>query len=543
MANGEVKALEVTNEITVPKELVVGPVIGLVTCNYARILIEVPSFDWVKIVLLTPLATQPAATITLPAPTGRPIVYAFTGLQPQTTYQVFVSGYGHPASTFRTFPLNPSLADKLQFGVIACNKVRITLEKISPEGDLWQHLMQLVTNRKLDMLLHVGDQIYGDDDYEGWTQGKKEKEAIIAHCKFLRAWDMLSLVPPSQWPQYKDRVMEMYRSSYRQTWRHWPTRVVLANIPNIMVYDDHEMRDDIGDKEEDYDVSSLTRFIAECARVVTFEYQRQLYEDIDLNQTLFQRVPRENHILHPMGDYGLLFVDGRGAKVFNHTPDDPRPFLTTAQFNDLRENLLVNGSYDSCKVLIVLSQIPILFFGRSITEKVAEKADDFEGMWQYKSHESEAVELLELIWQWKSRAPWRHVILAGGDVHLGGYTEVYRGDKWAFTQLIVGPIANLEHPHFVMLGSQVLKKMLTAMPHGWTWQHYNWTKKRNFGIISLQEETPTVVVSHVTASTNHTQHEEPHHPNLGVFLCGLYTLFCFGGIAILVLYIFYWRGK
>jgi hypothetical protein len=35
----------------------------------------------------------------------------------------------------------------------------------------------------------------------------------------------------------------MFRAKYRETWRHPSTALVLAHVPNLMIYDDHEVRD------------------------------------------------------------------------------------------------------------------------------------------------------------------------------------------------------------------------------------------------------------------------------------------------------------
>eukprot|EP00971_Amphidinium_carterae_P250886 4980389-Amphidinium_carterae.1 len=59
-----------------------------------------------------------------------------------------------------------------------------------------------------------------------------------------------------------------------------PTVWVLANVPNLMIFDDHDIRDDWGDRPEDIDKNSMDWFLASIAYGVILEYQRQLYEDI-----------------------------------------------------------------------------------------------------------------------------------------------------------------------------------------------------------------------------------------------------------------------
>lgn len=48
----------------------------------------------------------------------------------------------------------------------------------------------------------------------------------------------------------------MIRGEYRRSWTFEPTAFVLANIPNLMILDDHDIRDDWGYCPEDYDPNS-----------------------------------------------------------------------------------------------------------------------------------------------------------------------------------------------------------------------------------------------------------------------------------------------
>jgi hypothetical protein len=50
-----------------------------------------------------------------------------------------------------------------------------------------------------------------------------------------------------------------------------------------MIYDDHEIRDNWGDNKSDWSRDSESFFVARCAWIVTMEYQRQLYEDVDFS--------------------------------------------------------------------------------------------------------------------------------------------------------------------------------------------------------------------------------------------------------------------
>ena len=146
---------------------------------------------------------------------------------------------------------------------------------------------------------------------------------------------------------------------YRRTWG-WPaTQLALANVSNVMVYDDHDIRDDLGDKPQEHDPTTATYMVVRCARRALMEYQRALHEDIDLSHpTDVGRLFRETAVVLKMGEYGLLITDCRGAKTFDSVPGDPWPFLTSRQWQDLHQTLGPGGAFEDVKMLVWATQVP-----------------------------------------------------------------------------------------------------------------------------------------------------------------------------------------
>ena len=60
-----------------------------------------------------------------------------------------------------------------------------------------------------------------------------------------------------------------------------------------------------------------------------------------------------------------------------------------------------------------------------------------QGMWCYKGQESEQIEMLNMLYNW-TQSGNRNLMLAGGDVHLGGLTEIYRHGAYWSKELTVG---------------------------------------------------------------------------------------------------------
>jgi hypothetical protein len=222
-----------------------------------------------------------------------------------------------------------------------------------------------------------------------------------------------------------------------------------------------------------------------------------------------------------MGEYGLLITDCRGAKTFDSVPGDPWPFLTSRQWQDLHQTLGPGGAFEDVKMLVWATQVPIVFFSRKITEKIAPKADDFEGHWCYKHHEREQIAMLNLLYDWTQRRPGRGIVLAGGDMHLGNFTEISRfREPWA-KQISVGPMANKTVQGLEIKGTQLLRKVGTSMPDGWSFKHTQYQNVCNFGLIrtyynalgfpdstfSLAQATPSSVVEKYQYSMQGTTRE------------------------------------
>lgn len=461
-------------------ELVVGPVIGTVTATTARILIEVNDNAEILVVVTDGQGNDTRSN--KPCTAGIPSLFHFEGLSQNTGYSVRVHGYEHVTSGFWTFGTNPV---DMNFAIVSCNKLRWTMQRVKPGGDVWSSLQSMVRQRKLHMVIHLGDQVYADTDYEATTQGKVKTQVALQYCTFLQALHLLNNTPREDWEAQRSVILNLYREEYRKTWGYGPTRFTLANVCNLMVYDDHEIRDDIGDRPEERDPSSATRFIAECGRRVAMEYQRVLHDDVDLSHPT--RVPvlkRENHIIHSVGEYAIVIADCRGARFFNQEPGDKHPFVTDRQFADLERAMEPGGILERCRMMIFATQVPLVFLSRRLTEIIAKRIDDFEGMWEYKDHQREQIMMLNLLHRWTTQKQGRDIILCGGDVHIGALTKLYHNGKpWA-RQMITGPISNQTLNKFVLRILNVAHNIGNTLPGGlWAFRHRRFIAARNFGII------------------------------------------------------------
>ena len=143
----------------------VGPVIGRVTTDTARVLVELGFSADSLTVELTHIhrhTSIPGASfrVTKSAVAGRPVVFPFSGLTSGKEYRVSVSANGaalqHVASSLRTQAQPGHAHSAASIGVVSCNKIYVTEAIVRrKETDAWSVLQQRLEKEGLDVLLHV----------------------------------------------------------------------------------------------------------------------------------------------------------------------------------------------------------------------------------------------------------------------------------------------------------------------------------------------------------------------------------------------------
>ncbi|KAG0591592.1 hypothetical protein KC19_1G186500 [Ceratodon purpureus] len=504
---------------SVEPQVIVGPVIGKVTATSARILIEIdmsvpltieiqerpPALEKQPSSLLRQLTggsrgrssnnfkprlpsdeIYDKCTIQKNVTAKRPSIFVFNDLKPGTAYVVEVKGcMPITKSSFRTFPEVP--AEKLTFGVISCNKIFIT-DLLGPLGQgLWTHLSNCIEAGKVDLLLHLGDQIYGDGD--------KRQDAVAGADKdkwsdrFRKGTVKLKGVPSDHWKDHQEDICEYYREVYRDTWRYEPTAKCLANCPNLMIYDDHEVRDNWGDVKEDWDVTSADFFVARCAWIVSMEYQRQLYEDVDF--IAVENIHQDYHF-HVVGGVGLMFIDIRGSRTFHRVNGDDQIYLGNSQWNAITKALCPDGIFGKIRALLVCSPAPLVFLEPQITKNAAvafKRLEDFKGHWSFGEHINEQIKMIDALSEWKATEVGREVLVLGGDVHCGGHSEILKNDEILFRQLTTSAIANEPLPKTAYYFMRAAGGF-GFLQEDYSFRHHKWTRACNYGLVQVKHHSP-----------------------------------------------------
>lgn len=139
-------------------KLLVGPIIGKVTRTSARILIEVAQPGEYTLELKPAQGEKISSTRIFFA--EKADVFHFSALQPNTTYKVRIKGISHVKSSFTTLS-----KDKYPFNIafVGGNNCDQNLNR-KPENNLWGILAQKVKQGRINYLIHIGNNVYMDND-------------------------------------------------------------------------------------------------------------------------------------------------------------------------------------------------------------------------------------------------------------------------------------------------------------------------------------------------------------------------------------------
>lgn len=414
-----------------------------------------------------------------------------------------------PRGRFNTFLQQPA---DMRFGVLSCNQIATDHKK-----DMWEKLALEIKDEKIDIIFHIGDQIYAD-----------HSESLKLPAEFQDIWNVSCqwlLAEPNHdnWIHYKEKILFLYRQLYRTTFSHSPTQFILSHVSNLMVFDDHDAHDDWGVDPEDVDRSTAQWFVGKCAYRAICEYQHQQWKDIDFNELDRITDADELHIDHVLtrdyhkhkyGAIGVYMSDNRGNQSVHYGEEQKScPFLGLNQWKDLESAIgSTDGYFSDCKILVMNFPVPLVYLPHNLNDAIARVYDDALGHWSSAQYRREQIRMLDMLRDWVDARPVgeRQIILTGGDVHIGGHTEIYYNHKFYFHQIICSAISNNPLSTPVFYAVKTVASMVSHLDYGWTFKHHGFHKGANYGIVhcSFLDNTaqPVIFSQLVTWSRKHQIH-------------------------------------
>jgi len=478
------------------QKILIGPIIGLVTSNTARVILEF-SEDGVVTASLSSRNNYFIETIKVEK--EKVVVFKFEGLQPETEYQFNVEEVNSQIpSKFKT--LSDKLTDK-PFRVAVCSGNDVVFNTELGENSLYNNLANRATNGQLDLIIHNGNQVYIDH---------KEQYCNPLHFNvYYYCYNMIKKKNPKDWPKYESQIIKNMKELYRRTWSG-KVAEAMANCPNIMQFDEHDIHNNLG-YESKYDTpNDCHNFITNCARKVYYEYQRQLREDVDYVH--FEGV-KSDYFSLVLNNVGFFFLDHRGERAnwynnndCNLTNDgfgigygynESEKYFGNDQTNHLKNCL--NNKFKDCPIVIIISQNPIVLHNED--EAINEK--QFEEF--IYNDKDKYGEFLRILANHKKQSK-QEIFFVSSNINIGGHTEIYKNGFPCFKQIVTSGTGYQTKDSLTKFCNRIIDQRDKNLPKGFSFKHQNWTSNRNYASLNMyMNKDSAIIKSYLTISDNDTQ--------------------------------------
>lgn len=331
--------------------------------------------------------------------------------------------------------------DSLRIAYASCNGSEAESPHKKPfpgRNALWEHLDDTHQEKKFHLLIQGGDQIYAD--------------SVWLDVPFLENW---SALPRSE--QYKatmpdevfHEIRDYYFTCYMSYWSQSHVKDVLATIPSLMIWDDHDIFDGWGSWNDRYQASPVYQGVFNAAKEAFYLFQRG------------QKVPSDNTrtagVMITLGHTALIAPDLRSERSRKQVMGQTgwRWF----------ENALKTVGIDK-KHLLVVSSVPLAtshfsaldpiltgfpsFIARRLPKKINPKqfADDIHDQWRVPAHREEWLKMLNTLLDFADDTDTR-VSTVSGEIHLGARSTIKRKNSVIHQFIASGISHKPAHPVIV----------------------------------------------------------------------------------------------
>lgn len=422
------------------------------------------------------------------------------GLKPDTTYFYQFSSdesLAHPLDLegleaadlqFRTFPTN-GYTQRFDFLLMSCHNPD-TSKKDGHDGfAVWSRIPQIIQeNVNVRLAIMAGDQIYGDE-----IEDKLKTET-----------------DPSK------RIL-LYLSVYKKFWGHISYRKVLCRIPSVMMWDDHDITDGWGSRDDSF-VNETNEFNPQWAGI------------FDSAKTAFSlmQAKRNPEPLSPQGGFDFCFRIGRAGfcvmdlrsnrnvriprittpqqreavKTWveaNRNEIDTLFFVSTVVFSHGTpeiEGWIVKYWFIVLNLVGRLAKVPKLKgLARAFMEGVGDLRDDINDSWGAEVNGPETDLILDYLFGLQNPKEGKplHIVILSGDIHTPGYATIYSHDTAHESRQVIPHITAtpVSYKPFSWFGEAVYRRLTQTVSLGvkglFTSQVSHHFCSRNTVLLSLRD--------------------------------------------------------
>lgn len=344
-----------------------------------------------------------------------------------------------------SYEIAPCGTDELRIAYVSCNGQEDgDLDRPLEEREvMWDRLVTEHRHARFGLMCEGGDQLYADD-------------VLQCHPDVI-AWEEASEEDCASMPlsaEARDAIRFFYFNRYAITYGRPSMALMSAEVPAVMMWDDHDIIDGWGSHPDEVLDSPIGRGIFEAAREMFLLFQQGIGESA--LPSCFHDESRES-LSFTLDFPGIRLVvpdlrsERRRERVMG--PKGWRGF----------EAALANVP-EKTRILI-MSSVPVMGPRLSWLEFVADHVppardyeDDLRDQWQSRSHREEWKRFLKLIAETQEGTTNRVTILSG-EIHLATRGEMRLRDKSLIHQLVSSGISHGAPPKAYALVLTMLARL------------------------------------------------------------------------------------
>lgn len=297
------------------------------------------------------------------------------------------------------------------------------MKQVAHKNERWEHLLARHSSEPYHLLLLGGDQVYSDEIWKAVPELDKWTDKS-GNARWKAAWT----------PTMQKKVERFFAELYLTRWSQPEIAAVLAAIPTIMMWDDHDIFDGWGSYPAEQHDSPVFQGIYRIARDYFRLFQLQCAEG--------ERHPAA--ISTGEGFHlGFAGLGGPGG-ITLLAPDlraERRPASLPGTAGAVANDQVVSPAswkdiyawLDACSGhahLLLMSSIPVAYLDLGLLEKTLnllpgqqELEDDLRDHWRSLPHQQERLRLIHRLLE-HARTKRCRVTLLSGDVHLAALAVI-----------------------------------------------------------------------------------------------------------------------
>jgi len=314
----------------------------------------------------------------------------------------------------------PAKGEAPQMAYGSCNGFSSfkAMKGVKDNNRLWRDMeaQHLSIGDPFHLLLLGGDQVYADSMWETVPEMTAWAELD---------WDRGNQFVPTQ--RMKDVLSDYYFRLYTSRWAQPDVARMLAQVPIVAMWDDHDLIDGWGSYPGDRQESKVYREAIWPAAYKAFRtFQQQLADGEDHPRAITPGNERGMTFGHQVGPVAILALDLR-------TERSDRQVMSSTTWN------LVYAWIDKLEArhLIVMSSIPIVYPGFDVLERILgfwpgyqDLEDDLKDHWRTRAHKGERLRMVHRLLDTSNSPSKIRPTIISGDVHVAGigYIESTRAE-------------------------------------------------------------------------------------------------------------------